>query len=276
MNLLLRRSLVSCFTIALGFQLSTAPVSSALAQELQVFSFEGAAEGDAPSGQKPQVAIAGGTGGVAFSTGPMILGGNPMFGVDPNNRSALFNLLTNESVRRELQLKDDQFAGVQKVMQESQKRISETVRANMAAGKGNFGAGISELVVESRKASEAAIEEILLPEQLSRVRQLAYQVEIAQLGLGEALTSGRLGKEIDVHEDQKQHLTDKAAAIETEARLAIAKIRAAARAKLFAELAPDQRKKAEELLGPHFDYEEPNLAKSIRQRVMSTTAPAKK
>ncbi len=88
-------------------------------------------------------------------------------------------------------------------MQESQKRISETVRANMAAGKGNFGAGISELVAESRKASEAAIEEILLPEQLSRVRQLAYQVEIAQLGLGEGAHIGTVGKEIDVHEDQK-------------------------------------------------------------------------
>lgn len=233
---------------------------SVKAQEVQVFSFDS-------TGPQPQVAISGGANGVALGGSSMILGGTSPFGIDPNNRSALFNLLSNESVRRELQLKEDQYAGVQKVLQESQKRVGEAIRANMAAGKGNLGTGLSELMAESRKAAENAIEEILLPEQLTRVRQLAYQVEIAQLGLGESLTSGRLGKEIDVHEDQKQHLTDKATAIEAETRLAIAKIRAAAREKLLAELAPEQRKKAQELLGSHFEYEEPNLAKAIRQRI---------
>jgi hypothetical protein len=90
---------------------------------------------------------------------------------------------------------------------------------------------------------------------------------VAQLGLGDSLTSGRLGKEVDVHDNQKQHLTDKANAIEEEARLAIAKIRAAARDKLLAELAPEQRKKANELLGPYFAYEEPNLAKTIQRQI---------
>jgi hypothetical protein len=253
----LRRS-----SLCLGAALSLYAASTQ-AQDVQVFSVQGADQ------KQPGVF----SGGFALSAG---MGGSNMFGVDPNNRSALFNMLANESVRRELKLDEDQQAGVQKILQESQKRLSEMVRANMASGNNNIGAGISELVAESKKRSEAAIEEILLPKQLERVRQLAYQVEIAQLGLGESLTTGRLGKEIDVHEDQKQHLTDKAAAIETEARLAIAKIRAAARAKLFAELAPDQRKHAEELLGPHFDYEEPNLAKTLRQRIGPAPVPAAK
>ncbi len=234
-----------------------------LAQEVQVFGFGSTSNSDEPRGAT-QIAI-GGPGGITMNSG-MAFGGG-LLGVDPNNRSALFNLLSNESVRRELQLKDNQSASVQKIQQESQKRMSETLRANMASGNPNPAAGIRELVEEGRKAAETAIEEILLPEQLTRVRQLAYQVEIAQLGLGESLTTGRLGKEIDVHEDQKQHLADKAAAIEIETRQAVAKIRSAARAKLLAELAPEQRKKAEDLLGPHFEYEEPNLAKSLRQRM---------
>ena len=263
MSPLPRRHLFAYFVAVLCFS-----ATSVQAQEVQVFSFEGPSF-EGPAGQKPQVAVSG---GLAIGGS---LGGSTMFGVDPNNRSALFNLLANESIRRELQLDDDQYAGVQKIMQESQKRVSEMVRANMASGSNNIGAGLSELMKESRKRAEEAIEEILLPKQLERVRQLAYQVEISQLGLGESLTTGRLGKEIDIHEDQKQHLTDKAAAIEAEARMAIAKIRAAARAKLFAELAPDQRKKAEELLGPHFDYEEPNIAKTLRQRIESAPAAAK-
>jgi hypothetical protein len=258
MSLFSLRTSFVCFVTALSLS-----AASLQAQEVQVFSFQG-------SDGVPRGVVSG---GVAISGG---LGGSNLLGVDPNNRSALFNLLANESIRRELKLDDDQYAGVQKIMQESQKRVSEAVRANMAAGNNNLSAGLSELRAESNKRAEAAIEEILLPKQLERVRQLAYQVEITQLGLGESLISGRLGKEIDIHEDQKQHLTDKAAAIEAEAVQAIAKIRAAARAKLFAELAPDQRKKAEELLGPHFDYEEPNFAKMIRQRVGQPPAAAAK
>ncbi len=76
--------------------------------------------------------------------------------------------------------------------------------------------GPPELIAESRKQSEAALEEILLPNQLKRIRQLAYQVEIAKLGLSESLTDGRLGKDIGVNDNQKQHLAEKAAAVEAE------------------------------------------------------------
>ena len=247
--------------------------SSAVGQELQVFQFSTTSPEGSQDGKQPRISV-GGLSGVALDSGGAMLGGGTVFGVDPNNRSALFNLLANESVRRELQLKEEQIASVQKIQQETQKRMSEVMRANMAAGNPPVN-GVRELMEEGRKTAESSIEEILLPEQLARVRQIAYQIEIAQVGLGESLTSGRLGKEIDVHDDQKQHLTDKATAIEAETRLAIAKIRAAAREKLLAELAPEQRKKAEALVGPYFEYEEPNFAKALHQRIKQV-APAKK
>ncbi len=197
--------------------------------------------------------------------GAITLGNTFSFGgVDPSSRSALFSLLSNASVRRELKLQDQQYEGAKKIMGETQRRIVELVQASMAAGQQARGEAIREAIEAGRKQSEAALEEILLPEQLARVRQLAYQIDVANKGLGESLVNGRLGTEIDVHDDQKQHLTDKATAIEAEMRDAIAKIRAAARAKMFAELTPEQRKKAEELLGPYFDYEETSLATTFR------------
>ena len=108
---------------------------------------------------------------------------------------------------------------------------------------------------------------------MKRIRQLAYQIEVTQQGLGEALVTALLGTEIDVHEDQKQHLTDRAAAIEAKAREAIANIRAAARAEMLAELTPDQRKAAIERLGDYFDYEELSLAQRLRQQVKSLAPP---
>ena len=104
-----------------------------------------------------------------------------------------------------------------------------------------------------------------MPAQLERVRQLAYQVEIWQEGIGISLTDGRLGSEIGVHEGQKENLADRAAKIEAEARAAIIEIRAKARAKLFKELTPEQRKAAEELLGDYFEYEELSLGQQLRR-----------
>lgn len=198
-------------------------------------------------------------------------------GVNPNDRSQLFNLLSNESVRRELQLTDEQYGGAKKIMQESQERVQKSIQAQMSARQEGTalrigGPEFRNMMQENQQAAEAAIEEILLPEQLERIRQLAYQVEVSQTGLGEALVSGRLGKEIDVHEDQKQHLTDRAAKIEEEARQAIIEIRAKARAKLFAELAPEQRKEAEELLGPYFEYKELSLGQQIRKSISQIQA----
>lgn len=64
-------------------------------------------------------------------------------------------------------------------------------------------------------------------------------------------------------------MTDKALAIEAEAQAAIAAIRSRARAELFAELTPDQRKAAEALLGNYFEYEEPSLGQQIRRSFQS-------
>lgn len=187
---------------------------------------------------------------------------------NPSSPSALFNLLGNDSIRNELGLTEGQYGGVQKIMKASQDRMSKLIRTRMMARKEGQsvqldGADFQGLMEENRAQAEDAIEEILLPEQMDRIRQLAYQVEISRTGMGEALVSGRLGKEIGVYDDQKQELAERAAKIEAEAKLAILAIKSQARAKLFKELTPEQRKKAEALLGDYFEYEEPSLGQQI-------------
>ena len=231
-------------------------------------------------GEELQDRIADGVAGFSFASpaGAFSIGGPG--NVNPGSRSQLFHLLSNESVRRELKLGDDQYAGVKKINAEAQKRMSELFRSRVMQSDGKGPTSISvggnelrEIMEENQRVAEEAIEEILLPEQLERVRQLAYQVQVAQVGLGEALVNGKLGQEIGVYEDQKQNLTDRAAKIEAEARAAIVKIRAQARAKLFEELSPEQRKKAEELLGDYFEYEEPSLQKQLQESLKGLAKP---
>ncbi len=225
--------------------------------------------------------MAAGAASVLVPSGGSLSMLNPLGGVDPNDRSQLFNLLSNPSVRQELKLTDEQSAGVQQIVEASTKRSRELIARMLAEQSqqgGNAirlgGADFRALRDEAAAQAETAIEEILLPEQMKRIRQLAYQIEVAQQGLGEALLNGRLGAEIEVHENQKQHLSDKAAEIEADARAAIANIKARARGKLLAELTPDQRQAAEERLGDYFDYEELSLAKQLRQSIRSQSKPA--
>ncbi|MFO1065737.1 MAG: hypothetical protein U0892_17890 [Pirellulales bacterium] len=237
-------------------------------QQVQVFGFgtgEGGAGGEnikasigigGPGG----VTIVGGNGPAVFSTESFGLGG-----VNPNNNAAIFNLLSNASVAKELKLTEDQIAGAKKIMTESGTKISQVVRQAMQEGRNMRDIGLRELVQENQKASEAALEEILLPGQLKRLRQIAYQVEVAQIGLSDALTGGRLGTEVGVTDNQKQHITEKAAQIDAEMKLEIARIRAIAQAKLLGELSSEQRQKAEELMGAYFLYEEPTMAQRVRQ-----------
>lgn len=245
---------------SLAFAVSS-PLNSARGQEAAAISIGISSDSELDAGD-----IAAGTSFSFISPGSSFSIGSP--NANPSSPSALFNLLGNESIRNELRLTDGQYGGVQKIMKASQERMSKLIRTRMVARESGQsvqigGSEFQEMMEENRAQAEEAIEEILLPEQMDRIRQLAYQVEISRTGIGEALVTGRLGKEIGVYEDQKQELSERAAKIEAEAKLAILAIKAQARAKLFKELTPEQRKKAEDLLGDYFEYEEPSLGQQL-------------
>jgi hypothetical protein len=254
-------SLPSHLIVAAAVAAALCVASATKGQDEPEFKF-GAIEIAASGDGDGAAALASGMSSIAIGGPGGFISSNLLGGVDPNNRSQLFQLLSNDSIRRELKLTEEQQQGVAQIIQENGKRMQERVRQAIAQGGGGIGSlrlDFSELMRVQREQSEAAIEEILLPEQLKRVRQLAYQIEIAQEGLGESLVNGRLGKDIGVYDQQKQQLTDRARDIEQELRAVIAKAHSAARMKLFAELTPDQRKAAEELVGDYFQYEESNL-----------------
>lgn len=251
-------------------------LNSVVAQEPQVAEIQVLSlgtGGDDEGAVQSRIAEGAASFALAAPSGNMFSFGRSVGGVDPNNRSQLFHLLSNESIRRELKLTEEQYGGAKQIMKEAQQRMQTLIQSRMSQSKGGrrsvslAGGELRDLMEENQAQAEAALEEILLPEQMERIRQLAYQVEVSQDGLGESLVHGRLGTEIGVHDDQKQHLLDKAAQLEAEARLEIARIRMEMRAKLFAELTPEQRKAAEALLGDYFEYEEPSLSQQLRKRI---------
>ncbi len=258
------RFVIGCLSIALGCAASTIFDAAKLSAQDVVSDVQIITAGEGPvfkvNGSGP-VPVA-----ISSSVGAL--------GVDPNNKSNLLRLLENESIKRELKLTEQQQQGAKRISEEANRQMRDSLREMIQSGKSVRDPAMATMMAENRQKMEGALEEILLPEQLKRIRQLAYQVEIARIGLGESLTDGRLGKEIGVTDNQKQHLSEKAAAIENEVRAAVAKIRAAAQAQLLRELSTEQRQEAEKLLGDYFYYEEPTLEQRVRQQIKANQPAA--
>lgn len=253
-----------CLSLLLLLALSTA-VSAQTA--IQIFA---QSDSEMTEEEREEMLENIGQGGIAIAPGNSFSFGGNIGSVNPKDRSQLFQLLTNASVQQELELTEGQLEGAQKILKASRERMSELVRQQMAQNGGGGvirlqGGAFNELMQKNQEEAEAALEEILLPKQLERIKQLAYQVDVAQDGIGEALASGQLGEEIGVYEQQREDLLTRAAEIDAELQAAIVRIHAAARDKLFKELTPEQRKKAEELLGEYFHYQEVSLNQQIRK-----------
>jgi hypothetical protein len=98
----------------------------------------------------------------------------------------------------------------------------------------------------------AAMEEIVTPAQLARLKTLAFRYEISVIGLPRALASGRLGDEVGVYPNQHERILRVGAEIDARLQEEIRQLRKAAETQLLKELSPEQRQKAEQVLGEYF------------------------
>jgi hypothetical protein len=71
-----------------------------------------------------------------------------------------------------------------------------------------------------------------------------------------SLPRGRLGRDSGVHKGQREILERTSIKVDKEAQLAIIQILEKAEQDVLAQLAPEQRKKAQELIGPVFIYDD--------------------
>ena len=255
---------------SLGVAWAMGVTNPAAGQAIQIFSSsEAAVDGEdgnegASGGAKVGFSIATPT--MSFS-----LGGTPDNPADP---SGMIQLMQMEAIRNELKLDQAQLDGLRNLQQRSSKLMQEAISSmklsEMMQKRGENGgslqintADFADKIKAAREEVTAlnnqAVEEILLPEQMERIRQIAYQVEISKLGLGPALTRGKLGTELKVRPEQKPDLIRLAKQIDEETAAEILELKRKARERLLASLDSEQAEKAEELLGDFFDYSPPTL-----------------
>jgi hypothetical protein len=177
--------------------------------------------------------------------------GKVLFGPDPRRARDLLHLLKHEPIQQELRLSDAEAERLKNIVHDHQSRSKQLSKE-----------GFTDLVKVKKvlqtidEESELVIDELLPPEKKNRLVQMAYRFEISIVGLGTALTNGRLSTEVKIYENQITKLQDRSLEIEARLKKDILKLKEKAELELLEHLSPEQRQSVIKLIGTPFDFHE--------------------
>lgn len=166
---------------------------------------------------------------------------------DPDSSWELFFCVRDQRVVQEfLELTDEQIEVIEKLAID----FLKAQRATVVDLKNSGDKEIAAKVLSFREEiSTAGLDEILTPDQIGTLRQIAMRLEILRIGLPDALVRGRLARKVGVFDEQKGDLWRQATEIEAETRRKIDELVKESEAKILDLLAPEQRTAAVQLLG---------------------------
>lgn len=179
--------------------------------------------------------------------------------------SSGLGLLSNEGVRESVEMVDDQYEELQKVNSQIQRKLAEQIREFDFSGKSQE--EIAEQLQKMQSEANDQLESLLLPHQTTRLRQISMQSQLRRRTLGQLLTSDPVKTDLEITDPQAEKLLDAEKEIEKELEKEIAKLRAEARDKLISELKPEQKEKAEDLIGELFDFSREDEKKSGKKKL---------
>jgi hypothetical protein len=173
------------------------------------------------------------------------------------NTATVKLLLRNPGVRRELELTEEQGRQLDDVMQREKEAVSGIVRVPLNRKK--KGETLQETEKQAREAfievqrrAERMIAEILLPHQLTRLRQLALQ---RRLGMSlQMFKDPELGKAIGLTPEQQSAVSSRVDEAQSELAKQIELLQEQARGKVLSLLTPEQRERYAELTGQRFSF----------------------
>ena len=165
-----------------------------------------------------------------------------------------FSMLNNPSVQKDLQLVDDQLQQIEDINAEFSKKIKDQI-GDLKDEDGNFSFSnpmeLSELIQDLRQQQQDQIDQILLPNQQRRLKQVARQMKMKRTGTAKSLT-GQLAEELGISSEQQARIEKRSKELQEEINQKLAELKAKAKEELMCELSQDQRRKLEELLGDEF------------------------
>lgn len=172
------------------------------------------------------------------------------------------SLLTLPDVREELEIVDGQYQDILAASKDMEREMKSMVEGMMKDGFDPTKAkNLAEVMREQRDLAEEKLQNLLLPSQLARLRQLALHVRMKQNGAENLLGSPEVIAALEMDSAQVEALKQKAADLKQKLEEKYAALKKKAEQELLDELKPSQREKLEEIMGNEFDFEMPTADK---------------
>ena len=159
-------------------------------------------------------------------------------------------LLLREDVNKEIELLDDQ----KEELQELQSGMRDRMREVFANFREMSDDERREAMTDFGKSIQEDIDEVLLPHQSKRIKQIALQQQMAG-GTTRGLR-GEVAEELGLSEDDLEEIEEKSREAASELQKKISELRAEAQKELLSEvLTPSQQKKLKEMMGEKFEFD---------------------
>lgn len=186
-----------------------------------------------------------------------------------SNRSApsVFSLAQNKGVQKEIELVEAQLDQLKAINQEFDARIQEQMES-IRDNKGNFDIGnakkLAELIKNLSQEKNARMEEVFLPHQLERLRQISRQTQMKNSGDEAVFSNQEVIDALDLSAEQQEKLAEKAKELKKEMEEKVRELKVKAREELLGELTQKQREKLKSMLGNDFDVKPTTLGERAR------------
>jgi Spy/CpxP family protein refolding chaperone len=173
-------------------------------------------------------------------------------------------LLGDEKVQKELDLDETQLEKVKELQEEMQAEIREVfsgMRDRFSDGnREELMKEIRETMTEINKDFDGMIDKELLDHQKQRLKQLVFHAQVRRTGgaSGGNLPEG-LVKELNITDEQKTAMEEKAKAVREDLEKKISNLRKQAEEEVLSVLSKEQQDKYKELMGEPFEFTPPQF-----------------
>lgn len=167
-------------------------------------------------------------------------------------------LLNSEQVQSELELMEDQIEELRAVQQSAQQAMRDMFSEMQdipREERREFMSGMRDKLTERMKEFDSEANQILLPHQQSRLKQLRFQSSGRGRGAGGALGNEDLLEELGVTDEQREELEEATAEAREKLQKQYQDLVREAEQNILKVLTSEQRKKYEELVGEPFEFQ---------------------
>ncbi len=167
-------------------------------------------------------------------------------------------LLLQDDVRKELEIVDEQVTKLKDIGDKTRDEVRALFSGLRDLPENEREAKMQENREKITKITEEAqkkVDEVLLPHQRERLKQIQVQTQLRFRGTADALSSKELTDALGLTEDQKKALADKAKEVQKDVDAKVEKVRQEGREQILSVLTTEQQEKFKKLMGEPFKFE---------------------